>query len=99
MLFVNGIQEANAWVVQPGQRAFLMDRNENVFYIKSVNENGMPNPLEVYDYKKRGNTEQTAPESVDHAEYITREEFEERLAELIPKKQTRRTTKEAKDGE
>ena len=89
LMFVNGLNEASAWVVQPGHRAFLMDRNANTFYVKSVNENGMPNPLEIYDYKKRDNVSQNEPQ-IDTPEYITREEFEERLAKLTPKRQTRR---------
>lgn len=89
LMFVNGLNEASAWVVQPGHRAFLMDRNANTFYVKSVNENGMPNPLEIYDYKKRDNVSREEPE-IDTPEYITREEFEERLAKLAPKRTTRR---------
>ena len=51
--FVNGIAEVDSWVVQRGQSVYLFDRNQNVFYVKSVSDNGMPNPIEVYDYTKR----------------------------------------------
>lgn len=89
LMFVNGLQEANAWVVQPGHRAFLMDRNTNTFYVKSVNENGMPNPLEIYDYTKRDQEQMSV--KAESPEYITRQEFEERLAKLsAPKRQPRR---------
>jgi hypothetical protein len=90
--FVNGIDEASAWVVQPGRSAFLMDRNASVFYVKSVDVNGMPNPLEIYDYVKRGKKEEKKAPDV---EYVTRDEFEKRLAELKPKRPTRK--KEADD--
>lgn len=69
-LFVNGIAEADSWVVQRGQSVRLFDRNQNTFYVKSVADNGMPNPLEIYDYTKR---EMKAPKET----FVTREEFEE----------------------
>lgn len=100
IMFVNGLDEANAWVVQPGKSAFLMDRNANSFYVKSVDANGMPNPIEIYDYKKReaekeqGQYQQTNRQpQIDTDMFVTREEFEERIAQLMPKKQTRRTSK------
>lgn len=104
IMFVNGIDEANSWVVQPGKSAFLMDRNANCFYVKSVDHNGMPNPIEVYDYKKRdqdnNRQEQKQAPQIDTDIFVTREEFEERIAQLMPKKQTRRTSKkEVEDGE
>lgn len=104
IMFVNGLDEANAWVVQPGKSAFLMDRNANSFYVKSVDANGMPNPIEVYDYKKRdqdnNRQEQKQAPQIDTDMFVTREEFEERIAQLMPKKQTRRISKkEVEDGE
>ena len=93
VLFVDGIEGANSWVVQAGRKVFLMDRNANTFYIKSVNPNGMPNPLEIYDYKRR-ETAQTATES--DSKYVTHEELEERLAAL-KKPVSRRTKKEVEN--
>lgn len=97
IMFVNGLQEASSWVVQPGQKAFLMDRNANTFYVKSVNDNGMPNPIEIYDYTKRDDTPAPAKhETIDTSDFVTHEELEARLAKLAPKRQPRRK-KEAQD--
>ena len=57
----------------------------------------MPNPLEIYDYKKRDEQPKAEAPRVDTSDFITREEFEERLAKLTKKPTARRTTK--KDGE
>ena len=78
-IYVNGINEATAWVVQRGQTVRLWDASEPKFYIKSVGENGMPNPIEIYRYER-----ETAPveKETTKVEYVTRQEFEERMAAL-----------------
>ena len=83
--FVNGLVEANSWVVQRGQTVRLWDRNVQKFYIKSVGENGMPNPIEVYRYEREM---PAIPQEEPSAEYITREEFEERIAALMKPQKT-----------
>lgn len=76
--YVNGLADVNSWVVQRGQRVYLFDRNQNTFYVKSVSENGMPNPIEIYDYNLRG----TASDHVQGVsgfnpeEYVKREELD-----------------------
>ena len=92
-IFVNGVNEANAWVVQRGQTVRLWDQNEPKFYIKSVGDNGMPAPVEVYRYE-RENAPVSAPQ--EQTDYITRQEFERRLSEL-QKPQNGKKKKEADD--
>ena len=76
--FVNSQKEVEDWVLSAGQTAFFFERNASVFYIKSVAQNGLSQPIEVYDYSQRT----TASEGAEsHSEmnmdkYITREEFE-----------------------
>lgn len=50
--WVQGIGGAKAWMVAPGQTAFLMDSEGQTFYIKSADQTGMPT-LKVYDFKER----------------------------------------------
>lgn len=59
--FVNSKQDAENWVVGAGQTVFFFDRNASVFYIKSVAQNGLSQPLEVYDYKQRVETSFKTP--------------------------------------
>ena len=62
-----------------------MDSESNSFFIKTADASGMPLPLRVFDYKER--TAQQAPQQptvavTDTSGYITREEFEARIAEI-----------------
>ena len=78
-IFVSGANEAASWVVQRGQTVRLWDSNEPKFYIKSVGDNGMPNPLEIYRYER---VDAPVAKEKPSEEYITRKEFEERIAAL-----------------
>lgn len=67
----------------------LMDSNANVFYIKSADASGMPLPLRIFDYTERTQQAHTEPQiqAQQQPEYVTREEFEKRIAEILePKK-------------
>ena len=90
LLWVQGIEGAKSHSVGPGQSALLMDSESNSFFIKSADTSGMPLPLRVFDYKER--TVQPAPQSApstpsapenDTSIFVTREEFENRIAEII----------------
>jgi hypothetical protein len=82
--FVNSQKEAEDWVVGAGQTVFFFDRNNSIFYIKTVAQNGLSQPIEVYEYSQRVE----APESTNKAQetsmdnYITRDEFEALKKEL-----------------
>lgn len=82
--FVNSQKEVDEWVLNAGQTAFFFDRNNPIFYIKSVAQNGLSQPVEVYDYKQREKSieDATTAPSVDMDKYITREEFDALKAEL-----------------
>lgn len=82
--FVNSQKEAEDWVLGAGQTAFFFERNASVFYIKSVAQNGLSQPIEVYDYTQRTEASEGANSEVvvDMDKYITRDEFEVLKAEL-----------------
>lgn len=85
LLWVQGIEGAKSHFVSPGQSVLLMDSESNSFFIKTADASGMPMPLRVFDYKER--TAQQAPQQptaavTDTSGYITREEFEARIAEI-----------------
>lgn len=74
--WVQGEASAKAFPVGAGQSALLMDSEESVFYIKSTDQSGMPQPLRIYDYKERNSQPRELP--VDNAdEYVSRKEFDE----------------------
>jgi hypothetical protein len=80
--FVNSQKEVEDWVLNAGQTAFFFERNASVFYIKSVAQNGLSQPIEVYDYSQR--LSDSAESHLDDKgdKYITRDEFEALKAEL-----------------
>lgn len=89
--WVQGEAGAKAFPVNAGQSVLLMDSENNVFYIKSTDNSGMPLPLRTFDYKERTaqstpKTAQNAPQAtIDTSAFVTRDELEKRLAELVAK--------------
>ena len=88
IIWVSGEAGAKSYLVAPGNTVMLLDAENSVFYLKSADASGMPLPLRIFDYKERQNTPTSdfkAPTS-DFSEldgkYITREEFERRMASV-----------------
>ena len=79
IIWVQGNAAAKSYPVAPGTTVMMLDSEEPVFYIKTVDASGMPAPLRVFDFAERV---ETAPQHIDTDEFITREEFERRIAEL-----------------
>lgn len=89
IVWVQGEAGAKAHIVGAGQSALLMDSENNVFYIKSTDLAGMPQPLRIFDYTERTasnavTTAQNASETaIDTSLFVTHEEFEKRIQELL----------------
>lgn len=66
---VDGRDGAERYPVGAGNTVLLKDRNADVVYLKSTDQNGFPYPLRVFDVKER-----VAPPLGD---YVTRKEFDE----------------------
>lgn len=98
LIWVQGESAARAYMVAPNQSVMLMDSDSNTFFIKSADASGMPMPLRIFDYKERTQTqqqhspiaEQSVPvqPEIDLSGYVTRDEFEKRIAELSAPKKT-----------
>ena len=75
--WVQGEAAAKAYPVGSGNSVLLMDSEESVFYIKSTDQSGMPQPLRVFDYKER-TAQHAGPAAagVQADEFVTRSEFE-----------------------
>lgn len=84
-IWVQGEAGAKAYPVQSGTVVMLMDSESDVFYIKSTDSNGVPLPLRTFDYKERVVVQNNSTDnktSINIDDYITREEFEKKIAEL-----------------
>jgi len=78
--WVQGENGAKSFPVGAGQTAWLMDSENQVFYLKTVDVSGMPLPLRVFDFTER-KVKQPASDHDDM--YITRDEFEKRIKEIM----------------
>lgn len=81
MNWVQGEAGANAWYVQPGHVAVLFDSTRQVFYIKSCDQMGKPQALEIYDYS--AHKDQPAVQQQDLSNYVTKEEMKKYIADLF----------------
>lgn len=88
--WVQGLAGAKSFLVGAGNSALLMDSEEQVFYIKSTDQSGMPLPLRVFDYKERTNTSPETPlnNTFNSTEYVTKDELEKRLQQILGKDDT-----------
>lgn len=93
LVWVQGVEGAKSYPVSAGQSVLLMDSESNCFFIKAADASGMPLPLRVFDYTERtAQNQQQAPQKVpiDTSAFITREEFEARIAQLSAQESARR---------
>lgn len=76
---VNGIEGTKPYTPGPNQSIILMDMEASVFYVKTSDASGMPLPIRIFEFNERTNKEQTEKTG---SEFITREEFEDRINSL-----------------
>lgn len=94
--WVQGELAAKSYIIPPNSTAFLMDSEAQKFYIKSTDASGIPSPLRVFEYSETQNAAVSEPKPAGTDKFITREEFEKRLADFAAKKTVK---KEVKDDE
>ncbi len=84
LTWVQGLSGAKSYMVSPGSSVLLMDSESQRFYIKSADAAGMPLPLRIFEFTeiKENNGQSALANNAQVADYITREEFEKRLAEI-----------------
>lgn len=106
LVWVQGEAGAKSFLVAPGCTVMLMDSEGERFYLKSADASGMPLPLRVFEYKERTETAQhTAGGSVAAFDdldnkFVTRDEFERRMASIAPQKKSKnKLTEDAEDGD
>ena len=106
LVWVQGEAGAKSFLVAPGCTVMLMDSEGERFYLKSADASGMPLPLRVFEYKERTETaQQTAGGSMAAFDdldnkFVTRDEFERRMASIAPQKKNKnKLTEDAEDGD
>lgn len=101
-IWVQGEAGAKSYLVAPGNTVLLMDSEGSVFYLKSVDSQGIPRPLRIFDYTERGAapTQTAAPApQIDLREYVKKDELEEILAKHFQRPAGKTTkVKEAADN-
>ena len=89
--WVQGEAGARGYMVPAGMTAWLMDSERQTFYIKSTDVSGIPQPLRIFDFSERNTGNQVSQlQKTEQSQYITREEFEERISSLLSSQQQRR---------
>ena len=76
ILWVQGEAGAKAYPVGAGNSVMLMDTEDSVMYIKTVDMSGMPQPLRIFDYIERSAQGRSGAAAVPNTDTVTREEFE-----------------------
>lgn len=103
MIWLQGESAAKSFPLAPGQTAQIMDsEQEGVMYIKSVDPNGMPLPLRIFDYteRKSQNSEpKRSSEAVGSEEYVTKSEFNTYREDMKRLLKNMRNAPQKKDGE
>lgn len=103
LIWVQGEAGAKSYIVAPGNTVMLMDSEGERFYLKSADASGMPMPLRVFEYKERTETPSQAfsapvtAQNVNFDNFVTREEFEQRMASMASQCQCRNKPKKKED--
>lgn len=103
LIWVQGEAGAKSYIVAPGNTVMLMDSEGERFYLKSADASGMPMPLRIFEYKERTETPPqafSAPvtvQNVNFDNFVTREEFEQRMASMASQCQCRNKAKKRED--
>lgn len=85
IIWVQGEAGAKAYPVQANGSALLMDSEQSVFYIKTVDMSGMPNALRIFDYTERGSQTKTQSPLVTAEDSSKYEELEKQITDLNKK--------------
>lgn len=77
-IWVQGEVGAKAYLVAPGNTVALWDSEQQIIWLKTVMPNGVPSMTKlIYSM------ENPAPAPAQNTDYVTRSEFEKRIAEIM----------------
>lgn len=104
LIWVQGEAGAKSYIVAPGNTVMLMDSEGERFYLKSADASGMPMPLRIFEYKERAETPSQAfsspvtAQNVNFDNFVTREEFEQRMSSMVSQGHCRNNPKKKEDA-
>lgn len=80
-------EEAKAYPLAPGHSVLIMDKDSDIFYIKTTDNTGRPLPMKKFSYteiKDANEQQSTYPiqAQFDPSEYVTKDELDKKIAEL-----------------
>jgi len=75
--FVNSKEEALAYQMTSNQKAMFIDITKPLIYVRTINENGIPDPLHTLEYHDYVEPEYTPQQQVDMNQYVKKEDFDE----------------------
>lgn len=82
ILWVQGEAGAKSWIVAPGTSVLLMDSEAQRFYLKTADQNGIPN-MRTFEYSEVGAAKPQEPQPA--AKFVTVEEFNDFRREVLGK--------------
>lgn len=91
--FVQGIEAAKAYQVAAGSKVILFDSEDQRFYVKQTDANGVPQPMMIFDYVQHKDPE-PKKEEVDFSQFVTKDDLEKIIADLKPKRQKKEVADE-----
>lgn len=98
IIWVQGIAGANAFNdIAPGDSVPLFDSENPVIYIKSVDMNGRPKELEIYDLVKRQSTTAPVTPPIDTTKFVARDELDAIVEDKV--KEIMKRNKNGKKGD
>lgn len=80
-VWVNNIDEANAYMVAPNNAVQLWDKNSPCVYLKTADAAGKPT-MQIFDLVERKTAQNAIQEPTEGVDYVLRSEFDE-LAQKV----------------
>ena len=90
IIWVQGESGAKSYLVASNTSVLLMDSEQSRFYIKSTDASGMPMPLRIFEYSEIKEDQNKEPQVIQNNNYVTHEELEERLKDLVERPRTKK---------
>lgn len=88
IIWVAGQAGAEAYQMEPGSRAVLLDSKDQIFYIKVVGPDGRPEPLMAFKYEPLNlnmqNESSQASQAVDTSNFATKDDLNQ-IMEYVKK--------------
>ena len=81
LIWVQGESGAKAYPVAPATSQVLFDSENQLFYIKSADQSGMPQPLRIFNYSECNESDIRTPD-IDTSIFVTKDELSDVVKSL-----------------